>query len=294
MADVTINELTRGTPAGNNILPYSTGSSTLGVPVSAIFQNAGSLRPGPGFNIGIGTTKPIAKLQVGDDWLSTDGASTMDPGAIKIYYQIDRSPRIELNHSIPGGAGGPSGAGIGFTLASDNQYDALATRGSAMAVPDPNTERTLAFYISDGIKLTERMRIDSNGRVGIGTANPTAKLDVVGDVKSTNTPKAWVNFDGINGSVVAGEFRCNILKNYNIDRVVRTTTGRYTVYFATPAPDAYYVVTGACNYNNANTDSLTIFTIGSQFTNYCQVVSRGYGSTAGYYDPSSMQVVIHY
>jgi hypothetical protein len=56
MADVTISSLTQGIPAGNNILPYSTGSNTLGVPVSAMFQNAG--------NIGIGTTNPASLLHV--------------------------------------------------------------------------------------------------------------------------------------------------------------------------------------------------------------------------------------
>jgi len=58
MADVTINELTRGVPAGGNILPYSTGSNTLGVPVSAILQDAG--------NIGIGNNSPQSKLHVYD------------------------------------------------------------------------------------------------------------------------------------------------------------------------------------------------------------------------------------
>ena len=42
MADVTISQLTQGTPSGSNLLPYSTGSSTLGTPVSAIFQNTNS------------------------------------------------------------------------------------------------------------------------------------------------------------------------------------------------------------------------------------------------------------
>jgi hypothetical protein len=42
MADVTISELTRGIPSGSNLLPYSTGTSTLGTPVSAIFQNTNS------------------------------------------------------------------------------------------------------------------------------------------------------------------------------------------------------------------------------------------------------------
>jgi len=42
MADVTISELTQGIPAGSGIVPYSTGTVTLGVPVSAMFQNTNS------------------------------------------------------------------------------------------------------------------------------------------------------------------------------------------------------------------------------------------------------------
>lgn len=172
MADVTISSLPLGTPSGNALLPYSQGGNTLGVPVSAIFQNATA-------NIGIGTTNPtLGKLQVG----TINGVSTVDLGSIKIHYEINCSPRIELNQSIPGGVGGPSGAGIGFTLASPNQFDGLAVRGSAIAVPDPSTDRTLCFYTSDSVKLAERMRIDASGRVGIGTANPTAKLDVNGSI----------------------------------------------------------------------------------------------------------------
>ena len=52
MADTSISALTQGIPAGNNILPYSTGLNTLGVPVSAIFQNAGDVRLGGKLAIG--------------------------------------------------------------------------------------------------------------------------------------------------------------------------------------------------------------------------------------------------
>jgi hypothetical protein len=47
MADVTISQLTQGTPNGNHLLPYSTGNSTLGTSVSAIFENTN--------NVGIGS-----------------------------------------------------------------------------------------------------------------------------------------------------------------------------------------------------------------------------------------------
>ena len=51
MADVTISQLTKGIPAGNSILPYSTGSDTLGVPVSALLQNTN--------NVGIGVNASV-------------------------------------------------------------------------------------------------------------------------------------------------------------------------------------------------------------------------------------------
>jgi len=58
MADVTISQLTQGTPNGNHLLPYSTGSSTLGACVSAIFENTN--------NVGIGSVvlKDKGNLQI--------------------------------------------------------------------------------------------------------------------------------------------------------------------------------------------------------------------------------------
>lgn len=288
MADVTINELTPGTPAGNNLVPYSTGLNTLRVPVSALFQGTS--------NIGIGTATPGATLDisagvingshVGPSLRLTNGFT--DQGAGTWVPNTDYAGSVDY-YTVDGSGGG---GGAGPNVISFIKPYVQTTVGQGWS---------LAFGVSTvNEPATERMRIANTGNVGIGTAAPAERLTVMGnmsasgDVKASNTPKAWVNFDGINGSTVGGEFRCNIFKNYNINRVVRTTTGRYTVYFTTAAPDAYYVTTGACNYNNANDDNLTIFTIGSQYTSYCQVVSRGYGSAAGYYNPSSMQVLIHY
>lgn len=46
MADVTISQLTRGVPAGNNTIPYSNNTNTLGVPVSALFENTNKIGVG--------------------------------------------------------------------------------------------------------------------------------------------------------------------------------------------------------------------------------------------------------
>jgi len=58
MADVTISQLTQGTPSGSNLLPYSTGSDTLGTSISAIFQNNET------HYIGIGTSAPGSTLHL--------------------------------------------------------------------------------------------------------------------------------------------------------------------------------------------------------------------------------------
>ena len=51
-------------------------------------------------------------------------------------------------------------------------------------IPQPNGGGQLAFETNAGVAATtQRMLIDNNGNVGIGTANPGAKLDVGGDAK---------------------------------------------------------------------------------------------------------------
>jgi hypothetical protein len=52
--------------------------------------------------------------------------------------------------------------------------------------------------------------------------------------------RAWVNFDGTAGSTVDGEFCCTIRGSGNVSKVVRTSSGTYTMTFATAMPDANY------------------------------------------------------
>ena len=85
MADVTISSLPLGAPLGNHLLPYSTGSNTLAVATSAIFQNTTS-------NIGIGTTNPSAALDVNGDVKITGTLSVQ--GLDRVYAALTSGPYV--------------------------------------------------------------------------------------------------------------------------------------------------------------------------------------------------------
>ena len=149
MADTTISALPPGTPAGSGIVPYSTGSVTLGVPVSALFHNAG--------NVGIGTASPAGILDV------RRGASTSGVGgSIIMKAQEGYAGSDGGNVLISSGNNGPG---------ASNGYVAIGA-GASIA----------GTSFSNG----ESMRIVSSGNVGIGTVTPVAKLDVYGNVVAQN------------------------------------------------------------------------------------------------------------
>jgi len=195
MADVTISSLPLGTPSGNALLPYSTGSNTLGVPTSAIFQN---ISTGIGINCKpeSSETKLFIRSGYPDSYLF--GLSgTSKSSAMYLLVDVDNKRQTCITDS--------NGA---RTLVFDN------------SVPgQTNTQ----FWNNN----TEAIRINSSNNVGIGTINPTAKLDVAGDVKATNTAKAWVRF---NGTGTIGQNQ-TIIASYNVSSVIKLTENNYVVNF---------------------------------------------------------------
>ncbi len=96
-------------------------------------------------NVGIGTTSPVQKVHI-------------DGGSSNAYLHFSNTDT---------GASASDGADIGIT----NDEDLIVWNREA---------RNLRLATS-GI---ERIRINSSGNVGIGTTNPSSKLEVSGDIKS--------------------------------------------------------------------------------------------------------------
>ncbi len=111
-------------------------------------------------NVGIGTTMPGRKLEV----LAPDG------NAARLYRN-----------------GNGIGWGVNIVFALNNNNNARTDYagvhglvGNSMAGAEGGT---MVFTTATSGSLTEKMRIDSGGNVGIGTTAPTSKLHVAGDIR---------------------------------------------------------------------------------------------------------------
>ncbi len=145
-----------------------------------------------GGNVGIGTTSPVAQLNVKGVGQTT--AAITDAGAV--------GGTLFLNDA--GGNVGNGGAILFGGLAANVKWFA-AIKGLIQDGAG-NTAGDLAFstrLATADIALTERMRITQAGNVGIGTASPTYKLEVAGGgtagllVASSQTPVVNITAQGV-------------------------------------------------------------------------------------------------
>lgn len=97
-------------------------------------------------------------------------------------------------------------AAIGFSVSSaidsDNIFGAMITH----TPEDQYSNGGLEFWTKDTntetMTLTEKMRIDSDGKVGIGTDDPQYKLDVIGSARVTGN----IYYGGSSGSIGAAAY----------------------------------------------------------------------------------------
>jgi hypothetical protein len=192
-------------------------------------------------NVGIGTSSPISPLDVNGQVRAgnlqiTDGT-----------YGLDITPRA---YGVQ-----------------------LETRGTNQAIDIRSYGTTSASYITLATQNTERLRIDSSGRVGIGTTSPAVELEVSGPTNTqvlincqsdTGNSQLWF---GDSSSDEAGvivyrhadnsmAFEVNDTEALRIDSsrrlLVGTSTARSNIFGITP----YFQLEGA-NSNSNRFASLT-------------------------------------
>jgi hypothetical protein len=192
-------------------------------------------------NVGIGTTSPSALLHVStagaDDVLRLERTSTSD------YVTVDFSGgNANLDASSP------------FNMSVSGQN--FLTYSSADS----------ALRLSSG--GVERLTILSSGNVGIGTASPSAKLDVNGAIKLANSNYlSW----GLSGSRIVGSGSFLRFQTGSNDRLSIDSSGN--VGIGTTSPDTKLQVAGAITQQPLSSDPAD-----PDAGNSVQWVSSGVGS----------------
>ena len=155
-------------------------------------------------NVGIGTTTPLAKLDIqgtqGQLFSVTDDLS----GSIFAVADISGVPIFDVNSS--GVSYFDGNVGIGTASPSD-KLDILTTTGPQIRLSRTSTNYSTLYADSAGgliissyssgsanyqifsINSSEKVRIINNGNVGIGTTSPGTKLDVDGSIRLSTSGK---------------------------------------------------------------------------------------------------------
>jgi hypothetical protein len=177
-------------------------SSDLGIFCNTIealsIQNDGDVIVNTG-NLGIGTNSPQAKLHVSGNTIVSGG--NLQIGSTPAYSQT-RSIKLHDN-GVQFGArvsliGTNDNGGPGLEMVTDGN---LSKRTLIRHEGEGSNDYGLAFFTTNGGTVSEKVRFDGNGGVGIGTSSVTAGklLDVDGDVKFINVSASEIDAQGGDG-----------------------------------------------------------------------------------------------
>src|SRR5437762_6570040 len=172
-SDGTVAPNAAGTGTQNHLAKWleTGGAGTLG--------DSGVTELANGF-VGIGTMNPQVRLDVVDD--------TSGVGGFQLTNHTNGAT-AQLQNRLANNAGAFAYYGItssGYTQAPILSNRAFFGSYQADTVIWTQSANDILFATNGLSTATERMRIKSNGRVGIGTNNPAAKLDVAGDINTSN------------------------------------------------------------------------------------------------------------
>ncbi|WP_409478176.1 tail fiber domain-containing protein [Pseudobdellovibrio sp. HCB154] len=190
----TSNTILRLSPSSGDISALATD----GVTVKSLLLNAN------GGNVGIGTSTASATLHI----LNSAGGNSFK---LEQSYNGPSGAYIELKHSRAGGSlsNGDFTGGIYFQGINSGGYasDSSNIFAQMTNVTSGSESGNLLFYTRDNGTRSEKMRVDSNGNVGVGTTAPVTKFHVfesttMGSVGSLNLNSAVLRVQEASGTSI--------------------------------------------------------------------------------------------
>lgn len=149
---------------GDNTASKGLIGTTSNQPIGFITNNTEKMTILANGNVGIGTTNPLAKLEINNQ--ATFNTST--PG-LAAYYGLHFNGQVTADYATGiTWNGGASGTQAGLYVQGSSAY---------------GTKMYFATTDSYAVGARTRMMIDYIGNVGIGTTTPSYKLDVVGSAQ---------------------------------------------------------------------------------------------------------------
>jgi hypothetical protein len=161
-------------PSGSGVLNWQTGANTSGFSIYDISNSKYRLTVANSGNVGIGTTTPERKLEIGDEATDLSAFARLDG-----FWstEFERHARLEFNDKNFGiGAGRITSNGYDDDLYLWS-YNGEGRDISFLSTPNGETDPS-TWNHNLIIKGT-------NGFVGIGTTNPKSKLAVNGQIRAT-------------------------------------------------------------------------------------------------------------
>ncbi|MDB4678310.1 tail fiber domain-containing protein [bacterium] len=172
-----------------------------------------------GGNVGVGTLNPGFLFDVSGQGLNQGPITTSDNVLARFEQTVNAGAGIQIKgfRNLPFGS-----SFIDLMNQTSDGGGSEYTLGRVEGVNvDVGSQGALAFYTNNGTALTEQMRINSAGNVGIGITNPTYKLHVNGKIRT----------NGIN-ETSDGRLKKDVKKILNASELVKALDG-VTYYWRT-------------------------------------------------------------
>lgn len=253
-------------------ISYEVEAGTTGSSNSMIFRSAGTaagtnnverMRIDSTGNVGIGTTSPDAKLDIGENNIIT----------------LDDT----------GGSTGFIGLGS-YNDGTKNRAQGFSYYGFGIEVDRPNSVMSIRSYDSNGEISNSNITLHRNGNVGVGTTSPQTRLDVVGNgnaiqIRRSNGYASIKAHSDNSGHLILDSYSSSnavFIQNY-VGGNVYLTTGGGNVGIGTSSPGEKLTVSGNGRFSNGSVGTLTIkHNYGYQKPNWAIKLDGDTGTSGGY------------